>query len=64
MMDNQKVIRCDRCNRIITDFWSVLGFEGTYGKHCADEICKGNKERLKKVVISIDPEDLPFEIPF
>jgi hypothetical protein len=58
------IVRCDRCHREINEFWCVLGYEGTYGKQCATEICQGNVKLLRKKVVSIAPEDLDFEIPF
>jgi len=61
--ENGSKIRCDRCHRVINDFWSVLGNKGTFGLQCAIQICQGNVKLLKSKVISISPEDLDFEIP-
>ena len=59
-----KDVRCDRCHRIINEFWTVLGHEGTFGRQCAIEICQGNVKLLRQRVISINPEDLDFDVPF
>lgn len=62
--EEPKIIRCDRCHREINEFWSVLGYSGTYGRQCATQICQGNVTLLKRKVILIDPKDLDFEVPF
>lgn len=61
-MPAEKIIKCDKCKRVLSEFWYVFGHSGTYDRPCALQISLGNEKLIRSAAVSAAPEDPDSEV--